>query len=496
MAFTRKKKIIAVVGILVIVGGVVTASVLSSGKSIAEVQLSDVKRREILESKVTASGEVRPVKFYNLTAEVSGRVTNIYVREGDVVKSEQPLLKVDPTQQANDAASRESLLRAEEQDARAMEIQWRTAENNVNSTKTQILAARAELKRAQAELLLAEAEFQRTAEMVEAGVTSKSQYDSANTRREAARASVEAQQARINQLDFQLKEAQDTIQRTEASYKSLRERANASRSQFLNAQDLLNKTVKKSPIDGVVSSLPVKEGEFILANFSSSPLMMIADMSNVNVEIKVDETDIANVRLGQSAKVKVDALGELEIDSEVIEIGHSAVNRSGQTIAQTSTSQEAKDFKVVLKLKAAPETLNRLRPGMSATGTITTDTRKNTLAIPIQALVIKDLAEEKGKPAEKPAAEGEPERVAKQQAKPKREEVQGVFIVKDNKANFAPVKTGITGETEIEILEGLNENEKIIIGPFRQLRNLKSGMAVKPESEKTANKDEGKKDEK
>src|SRR5690349_126739 len=139
MALTRKKKVVGLVLIALVVAGVVTASVLSSGKTIIGVQMADVKRRDLLVSKVTASGEVRPVKFYNLTAEVQGRVTNIYVREGDVVKSEQPLLKVDPTQQANNAASQEAMLRAEEQDARSAEIQWRAAENNVNSTKNQIL---------------------------------------------------------------------------------------------------------------------------------------------------------------------------------------------------------------------------------------------------------------------------------------------------------------------------------------------------------------------
>src|SRR5437870_789831 len=134
MAFTRKKKIGVFLLLVLIIGAVITASVLSNNKAITEVQLSAVKKRDLLESKVSASGEVRPVKFYNLTAEVPGRVTNIYVKEGDVVKAEQPLLKVDPTLQANNAASQEAILRSEEQSARAAEIEWRAAENNVNST--------------------------------------------------------------------------------------------------------------------------------------------------------------------------------------------------------------------------------------------------------------------------------------------------------------------------------------------------------------------------
>ncbi|MFY9226927.1 MAG: HlyD family efflux transporter periplasmic adaptor subunit, partial [Blastocatellia bacterium] len=307
---------------------------------------------------------------------------------------------------------------------------------------------------------------------------------------DVAIAAIDSQKARIKQLEDSLKNAEAAINRSESTYKSTVERIGATKAQLFTAQDQLSKTIRNSPIDGVVSSLPVKEGEFVLASFNSSPLVMIADMADVNVEVKVDETDIANVRTGQPAKVKVDALGETEIDGEVTEIGHSAVTRSGQTIAQTSTSQEAKDFKVVIKLKANLETLNRLRPGMSATATVTTDTRTSVLAIPLQALVIKDLAEEK-KAQEKPAA-NEAQKVEPEQAK-KREEVQGVYVVKDNKAEFVVVKTGITGDTDIEVIEGLTESDKIVTGPFRELRNLKSGTEIKQESANKANKE---KDEK
>lgn len=456
----KRKKLLTITGVCALIAAAITASVLSSGQEIVEVQISEVKRRKLLESKVTANGEVRPVKFYNLTAEVSGRVTNIYVREGDEVKADQELLRVDPTQQANNAASQEAILRAEETDARNSEIQLQAAINNVNSTKNLILAAQAELRRAEADLQLARADFQHAAEMVEAGIFSRSQYDTAKMRFEAAEASVAAQQARIEQLQYQLRDAQAAVIRAENSNKAIQERLKATRAQLANARDLLFKTVKKSPINGIVSSLPVKEGEFVVANLSSSPLMMIADMSDVNVEVKVDETDIASIKIGQPAKVKVDALGETEINGKVIEIGHSAVTRSGQTIAQTNTSsQEAKDFKVVVKLEADQATLGKLRPGMSATATITTDTRNDVLTVPIQALVIKDLGNEAGE----------------------KRETQGVFLVKDGKAEFVEIKTGITGDTEIEILSGLNENDKIVIGPFRQLRNLKSGTAVTQE---------------
>jgi HlyD family secretion protein len=194
--------------------------------------------------------------------------------------------------------------------------------------------------------------------------------------------------------------------------------------------------------------------------------------------------------------VKIDALGEEEIVGEVIEIGHSAVTRSGQTIVQNSNSQEAKDFKVVIKLKAEQDMLNRLRPGMSATATITTDTRNNVLAIPLQALVIKDVNDLNGNKATTPAsapatnagapATNTPAATDDKGKDKKPAEVEGVFIFRGDKVDFVPVKTGLTGEAEIEIKEGLNDNDKIVIGPFRELRTLKSGTTVKIAAEKKA----------
>lgn len=240
------------------------------------------------------------------------------------------------------------------------------------------------------------------------------------------------------------------------------------RSGLRSNQDLLNKTTRYSPIDGVVSSLPIKEGQYALANLSSTPLMVIADMSEVNVEIKVDETDIANVRVGQKTKVKVDALGELEIDGEVTEVGSSAITRSGQTIAQTTGSQEAKDFKVVVKLLPTDEIRSRLRPGMSATAVVTTDRRENAVVVPLQALVLQEM----------PAEGGD---AATNTGKPK--EVQGVFLLEGTKTKFVPVETGITGDTDIEVISGVKAGDKIVTGPFSVLRTLKNDTAVKQSTE-------------
>jgi HlyD family secretion protein len=261
----------------------------------------------------------------------------------------------------------------------------------------------------------------------------------------------------------QVKDAQLRVDSQKASLQSSQARVDQVRSNLRKTQDLLYKTVKYSPIDGVVSSLPVKEGEFALASFSTTPLMTIADMSEVNVEVKVDETDIANVKVNQPVKVKVDALGDQEIDGTVTEVGSSAITRSGQTIAQTTGSQEAKDFKVVVKLSPDDETRNRLRPGMSATSVIRTDRRENVVVVPLQALVLQD-AEESG---EQPAEAGKPK------------EIQGVFKLDGTKAVFVPVTTGITGDTDIEVTVGLSEDDEIVTGPFKELRNLKNDTVIK-----------------
>src|SRR6185503_2457521 len=240
--------------------------------------------------------------------------------------------------------------------------------------------------------------------------------------------------------------------------------------------DQLKKSTRYSPIDGVVSSLPVKVGEFALASFSSTPLLTVADMSQINAEIKVDETDIADVQVGQKARVKVDALGDVEIDGDVIEKGASAITRSGQAITSTANSQEAKDFLVKIKLNPTPEIAAKLRPGMSTTSVITTATVDGVLTVPLQAIVPRELPKDQNQPAEQPSSGG-PQ---------KKKEVEGVFVFDNGRARFKEVTTGIKGDQEIELKSGskdgeLKESEEIIIGPYKTLRTLKDGDQVKRE---------------
>jgi len=236
----------------------------------------------------------------------------------------------------------------------------------------------------------------------------------------------------------------------------------------------LKKTTKYSPIDGVVSYLPVKVGQYAVANFSVTPLLTVADMSQINSEVKVDETDVADVQVGQKAKVKVDALGDTEIDGEVIEKGASAITRSGQaTTSQSANSQEARDFLVKIKLMPTPEVRDKLRPGMSTTAVITTAIIDNVLVVPLQAIVPRELPKE----GQDQAQEKTPE-----PANSKKREVEGVFIFgADNKTHFSKVETGIKGDQDIEVKTGVNEGDEIVIGPYKTLRNLKDADPVKRE---------------
>jgi len=468
MAISRKRKIIIGVSVGLLLVIVLAISLMAGNRELPAVTVAEVKQVPELTSKVTASGEVRPVKFYNLTAEVSGRITNIYVKEGDDVKKGQPLIKVDPTQLAEQVAGSAAGVSSSMADANASAVAVDTAQNNVYTIQASLSSSEADLDRAKADLNLAQSDLKRNQSLLDSGVVSKQVYDQAEATYQTSLASFNGAKARVEQLKTQVEDAKIRVRQAQANLKASQARTESSRSNLRSSQDLLQKTTRFSPIDGVVSSLPVKEGEYALANFSSTALMVIADMSVANVEVKVDETDIANVKIGQSAKVKVDALGEQEIEGVVTEVGSSAITRSGQTIAETSGSQEAKDFKVVVKLMPNDETSLKLRPGMSATAVVTTDKRENATVIPLQALVLQEAPAQ----ASVPAAGGDTKA-----EKPK--EVQGVYILDGNKVKFTPVQTGITGDTDIEVTGGIEKGQTIVTGPFSVLRTLKNDTVVK-----------------
>ncbi|HEY3137461.1 MAG TPA: efflux RND transporter periplasmic adaptor subunit [Blastocatellia bacterium] len=467
----RRKKTVIILAAIV---GLITIVVLSKAiqkKEGESVQVGKVERRAHLESKVTASGDIRPVHLYNLTAEVPGRVEQIYVSEGDVVKKNQPLVRVDPTQSSFAVSAGEAAVRVAQSEVANQQVAVHQAENNINQARASLSSAEAELERDKADLKFAESEFNRYQQLVENGVATKSQFDSAKSHYDQARAVVASQQARINQLKVMVHDAELGAERSKTSLHSAEERVKQGQADLSRQSDQLKKSTRYSPIDGVVSSLPVKVGEYALASFSTTPLMTVADMSQINTEVKVDETDIADVQVGQKAKVKVDALGEVEIEGEVIEKGASAITRSGQTIATNANTQEAKDFIVKIKLNPVQQVRDKLRPGMSSTAVITTATVDNALTVPLQSIVPREPPKDQ-QPAEQPTS-----------GSPRKKEVEGVFVFsKDGRGHFTPITTGIKGDQEIEIKAGLNEGDEIIIGPYKTLRTLKDNDQVKREA--------------
>jgi HlyD family secretion protein len=480
MVLSRKKKILIGAGAIVVIGVVIGVS-LSRRNDLPEVQTATVARRPSLEAKVTANGEVRPPQFISLQSEVTGRVMEVYVKEGDLVKKGTPLLKVDPTQLASQTSVQEASLRAQQAEVQNQIAALTTAENAINTARAGLITFQAELERSNAERNNAQIELKRTSDLLEDGVGSRRDYDSAKMRFDSASASVNASKARVDQAQVQIKDTEVRVNQAKTAIDAAKAREAAQRANWEQQNDLLRKTTQYATIDGVVGGPIVQVGTYALANLSSTTLMLIVDMSTINVEVNVDETDISNVKVDQKTKVKVDALGETEIEGQVIEIAQTAKTRSGATIAQTATtgSQEAKDFKVTIRLvNLTQEVRDRLRPGMSATAVISTNRAENAIAIPLQALVERDPDQVKapsgGAPAPSPAQN-------QNQNQKDKKPVKGVFVIQNNKTTFAPVETGITGENDIEIKSGLNEGQEIVTGPYRQLRTLKIDQAIKRE---------------
>jgi len=487
MALSRKKKIIIGVSALVVLVLVVVISVIATRKDEAEVTTVKIDVRPELKSTVTASGEVRPIQYIKLTSEVPGRILEIYVNPGDVVKKSQALVRVDPTQLQTSQEAQWALTQASLNDVTNARNAVASAQQALVVSESGVSQAKQNVVSAELDLKTAERELKRSTNLVEQNVASRSEYDLARDRYDQARAkldsanlAVKEAQERVNQQKVAIKEAQTGIKSSEM-------RANQQQALLRGQSSQREKATQYSPLTGVVADIPTRVGEFAVSQLSSTPLMTIADMSTINVEVNVDETEIANVDVGQEAKVKVDALGEKEIKAIVKQKNPLAIAKSDTQggLSNRVNVQEAKEFKVTLELQnLTDETKEKLRPGMSATATITTKTKTNVIAVPLQAIV------EKAPPAPSPGAS-----LASSAPTPsgeKAKEQKGVYILdKDNKVKFVEVSTGITGESDIEITSGLGANTEVITGPSRVLKTLKVGDKVKKQTRASANANAG-----
>jgi HlyD family secretion protein len=432
-------------------------------RGIKTVQTALVERRDVT-AVVTASGEVRPRDYVHITASAFGRITGIHVKEGDRVRKGQLLADLEAVQPAADVRAQEAELAATERDREGMEAAVHSAEANVKTAEASRARVRAQLERSQAD-------FERARLLHEEQLISRASFEQTQAEHTVAVAAVEEAEARHAQAGAQLNQAR-------AQGRIAQERIERARAALDRVRDALTKHSFVAPIAGVVTDLPVSEGENLVVGIQNAPgslLMTIADLSVITTEVMVDETDIGAVRVGQTAQVRVDAFPDRPLTGQVIEIGNTAVIRStGLAAAQSAiSSQQAKDFKVVITLANPDESL---RPGLSATADITTATRSNVVAIPLQALTVR-----RQRDLEPPARQGVTE-AADLPATTRadgQEEWEGVFVVRNNRAYFQRVETGISGLSDIEVMTGLEQGAEIVTGSYEVLRNLRSGERVR-----------------
>lgn len=508
MALSRKKKIIigSSIGALLLI--VIVASIFATRKDTPEVTVVKVETRPELRSTVTSSGEVRPIQYMNLTSEVQGRIEEIYVKEGQIVKKGEPLVRLDPNQLESSTDAQLAAYQAAQDDIRASQSQVTAAQNQlaqaqqalnqaqvaVDSARQGVVTAETDVKGAQNKLRQAERELKRNEQLLESGVISRQEFDrfrdgvddarvaldTANARLESQRIAVRDSQARLASQQVAVRDGRRAVDSASIGVSSSQSRADQQAAVLRGQKNQRDKTLQVAPINGVIAEIPSKVGTFAVAGLSTTALLTIADMSSINVEVKVDETEIDKVAIGQKAKIKVDAFGEREIEGEVTQKTPLAVGKS-QTSGGLSTNinvQEAKEFRVVIQLVNLPEDVqNGLRPGMSATATITTKTVENVIAVPLQAVIEKKPEDDKSSPSVPNAP----------QPSDKPKPIKGVYVLDGNKAKFVPVETGITGESDIQIVSGLSEGQEVITGPSRILNTLKEDTLVKKQEKKEGN---------
>ena len=466
---STQKRIFILIAAVAILAAIVAFSANANRKSAVSVQMGRVEPAYQLIAKVNASGEIKPKEYVELQAEISGVITELAVEEGDFVSEGNVLLKIDPTQTAAQTRAQEALLEAAFMDAANANAQIALQQANLGREKANVRVAEAEVLKAAQARELGISNFIRKQELFEQNLIARDLYDAAKNEKVAAQSNLTSAEARLEQAKASLNVAQVVLRQAGNSHEAALSRVKQSQASLAQARDSLSKTVIRSPLTGVITQLNVEVGERAVPGTLNNPaatIMVIANLSIIQAEIEVNETDIVAVELNQSAVVNVDALPDEPLEGIVTEIGNSAIQRQ--------SSQEAKEFKVAIRLANPP---SALRPGLSCTADITTATRENVLTIPIQALVVREFAvDSKGNPIkEEVESNGDPQ---------SRKEFEGVFVVRERRVEFTPVKTGISSDTRLQILSGVEEGSEIVTGSYKALRELKDGDFVKLQSGK------------
>lgn len=423
----KKSKIAVGVVLLAGLASVLAMSAAKRGNKSVEVRIEPVQRRDLVAS-VTASGQVRPQTKVDVASDVSGKITKLAVKEGQMVKQGDLLLQIDPTQ----------------------------AQAAVEHAEAALATSRAQLTQAQANLDAADKAYTRSATMKKATplLVSDEQLEQLKTAVDVNAALVDAAKHGVDQAVASVNDAKSS----------------------------LDKTTIYAPMSGQITRLDVEQGETAVPgtfNKDAATLLTISDMSVLETRVKVDETDVARIAVGDSAQIQLDAFPDTTFLGRVTRIANSSVN--GTSTTATTTTDQAVDYEVTIQLLNAPKDT---RPDFSATAKMITDKKKNVLSVPIIALTVREnQALQQGDTA-----------VGLGKAKPAKEvgkrDVEGVFVVgSDNKVSFRPVKVGIAGEKDFEIIDGVKEGERIVAGTYQAIRDLKDGAVVretKPDPKKAA----------
>jgi HlyD family secretion protein len=458
----KKWKVLILLGLLVLIAGAVVASIKINQRGVVAVQTGKVSRMD-LTSLVTASGEVKPRNYINIGANTQGPapITAIYVKEGDRVKKGEILARLANVQPQADLRAQQATLNAALADSAAGEASVKSADDNVEVAQAQVEHDRADVEQKKIDM-------KRGQELFDAKLLAPQDFEAKKALYDLAQATFTASQRKVSQAKAQRAQAAAQLasaQKKVAQYEAM----------VVRSDNILAQYDATAPLDGVVTNLPVRVGETVVPGIQNSPsstIMTIADMSIITAEVNVDETDIVSVKLDQAADVTIDAIPNRTFKGKVIEIGDTAIVRSSGVAASQSqtSSQEAKDFRVVIALDI-PE--NLVRPGLSCTAKITTATRDHVLSVPIQALTVRQQGQlNPPKPGEKPPLDPAAQKAAKK-------ELQGVFVISEGKAQFRQVQTGITGATDIEVLNGLKQDDQIITGSYEVIRTIRNHAKVK-----------------
>jgi HlyD family secretion protein len=437
---SRKKKILIGAGVVVVLGAVAFANVKFKRKEGTVVNVEAVQKRD-LQALVSASGKIQPQRLVNISADTMGRVTELRVEEGQRVQKGQFLLQIDP---------------------RNLTTAYNQTSASLAASRSMMEQLRVSLEGTRTNLKAAQDNFTRQQQLWKQGLTTKEALENAENQVKVRQAELNSQERQIETQRLRMTQEQATVE---------------------NAKLNLSKVRIESPITGIVTRRNIEEGETVVIgtmNNAGTVLLTVADMSVIEAEVEVDETDIPSVQLGQKAKVTIDAMPGKTFTGKVTEIGNSPIQAAG-----TMAASQATNFKVKVTLDGeVPD----VRPGFTCTAEITTATRQQVVAIPIQATAVREVIVDKEgnivRDESKAPAKGRPAPVLDQDLKPgqERKELEGVFVVRDNKAVFTPVKTGIAGEKYFEVVSGANVGDQVIIGPFSSVRELRDGAAVRIEA--------------